>query len=311
MDELHTSFVNDSIIVWGISSHTDEVFTPVVRLEKICSEVFPSNKNIREKMSMEIPTQKSFPEVSPSMRHFYSQFSRDGNKTRIFTFDGIEIGADSLIENLQSQTEIKGVLFGDSFDFFRMCIAFSYRLVSRQRYVPFYKEDHSYFISNLEASDDHSIFRDLCEKAPFSIKGRISDGMESTVKKILNHFLNSIIINYAGEELQKFNDRQWKNILGKLAAKPILLGRLLNNEMPEDIEKSTGHSFIPKSFDAQCSCPDYANPCKHIAAVFYTLADEIDYDPMILFKLKGIGKEELFVKLGLTDEPQKMTSSAG
>lgn len=104
---------------------------------------------------------------------------------------------------------------------------------------------------------------------------------------------------------KKFNDKEWGKIIRKLASKPILLSKLLNNEMPEDIEKSVGHSFIPKSFNSECSCPDYANPCKHIAAVFYTLADEIDYNPMILFKLKGIEKEELFRKLGMMDKADK------
>ena len=104
---------------------------------------------------------------------------------------------------------------------------------------------------------------------------------------------------------KKFNDKEWDKIIRKMTTKPILLSKLLNNEMPEDIEKSVGHSFIPKSFNAECSCPDYANPCKHIAAVFYTLADEIDYEPMILFKLKGINKEELFSKLGMIDETEK------
>ena len=104
---------------------------------------------------------------------------------------------------------------------------------------------------------------------------------------------------------KRFSDKEWSKITKKMASKPILLSKLLNNEMPEDIEKSVGHSFIPKSFKAECSCPDYANPCKHIAAVFYTLADEIDYGPMILFKLKGINKEELFGKLGMADENGK------
>ena len=104
---------------------------------------------------------------------------------------------------------------------------------------------------------------------------------------------------------KKFNEKEWGRITGKFASTPILISRLLNNELPEDIEKITGYSFVPKSFKAECTCPDYANPCKHIAAVFYTLADEIDYDPMILFNLKGIEKEELFGRLGLTNETYK------
>lgn len=100
---------------------------------------------------------------------------------------------------------------------------------------------------------------------------------------------------------KKFSSKKWDAILQKLSGTPILLSGLLNNEMPEKIEEMTGHSFVPDSFESECSCPDYANPCKHIAAVFYTLADEIDYDPMILFKLKGMGKEQLLSRLGVVD----------
>ena len=104
---------------------------------------------------------------------------------------------------------------------------------------------------------------------------------------------------------KKFSSKKWVDILQKLSETPILLSGLLNNEMPEKIEEMTGHSFVPDSFESECSCPDYANPCKHIAAVFYTLADEIDYDPMILFKLKGMGKEKLLSRLGVVDNASR------
>ena len=97
--------------------------------------------------------------------------------------------------------------------------------------------------------------------------------------------------------------KEWDAIIQKLGKTPIILGRLLNNELPEEIGSMTGSEFIPSSFQSECSCPDYANPCKHIAAVFYTLADEIDYDPMILFKLKGMGKEQFLGRLGIMETP--------
>jgi len=110
----------------------------------------------------------------------------------------------------------------------------------------------------------------------------------------------SVTINF-----DKFKKKDWKNIVQKLKSVPILMSKLLNNEMPEEIEDATGYCFIPDSFEAECSCPDYANPCKHIAAVFYTVADEIDHDPMIVFKLRGMDKGELFKALGLVDGSAK------
>jgi uncharacterized Zn finger protein len=42
-----------------------------------------------------------------------------------------------------------------------------------------------------------------------------------------------------------------------------------------------------------CSCPDWSNPCKHIAAVYYLLAEQFDIDPFLIFKLRGRAKEEI------------------
>ena len=51
---------------------------------------------------------------------------------------------------------------------------------------------------------------------------------------------------------------------------------------------------MEKDLRAGCTCPDWANPCKHSAAVFFILADIINADPFILFKLRGKTKEEIF-----------------
>ncbi|MCI0528593.1 MAG: hypothetical protein L0Y56_14235, partial [Nitrospira sp.] len=41
------------------------------------------------------------------------------------------------------------------------------------------------------------------------------------------------------------------------------------------------------------SCPDWSNPCKHIAAVYYLLAERFDEDPFLIFKLRGRTKEQI------------------
>ena len=92
---------------------------------------------------------------------------------------------------------------------------------------------------------------------------------------------------------EKYSSKDWMSILEKLRNTPILLSKLLNNEMPEELKKSSGYSFIPDSFKAECSCPDYANPCKHIATIFYVLSEEIDNAPQILFKLQGLDNIEI------------------
>lgn len=134
-------------------------------------------------------------------------------------------------------------------------------------------------------------------------KFKISNGISATVQGSNGDYKVDV-------SFKKYKEKDWSKILQKLGETPLVMGRLLNNEMPGNISEITGYSFVPDSFDAECSCPDYANPCKHIAAVFYTLADEIDYDPMILFKLRGMEKGIIFEKLGLIDASAEEPISA-
>jgi len=101
--------------------------------------------------------------------------------------------------------------------------------------------------------------------------------------------------------IKEYTNKEWDKIISALSNTPIIISKLLNNQMPEDLLDITGYSFIPETFEAQCNCPDFTNPCKHMAAVFYTIADEIDYNPMILFTLRGMEKQEILTKLGITD----------
>jgi len=80
--------------------------------------------------------------------------------------------------------------------------------------------------------------------------------------------------------------------------KPIFAAQLLGNEMPQEIEsvfKKAGLSLFPQKkedLETDCSCPDWSNPCKHIAAVFYLMAEAFDKDPFLLFKMRGMERKE-------------------
>lgn len=45
--------------------------------------------------------------------------------------------------------------------------------------------------------------------------------------------------------------------------------------------------------ETECSCPDWSNPCKHIAAVYLLLGEQFDADPFLLFRLRGKDKNEI------------------
>jgi uncharacterized Zn finger protein len=74
---------------------------------------------------------------------------------------------------------------------------------------------------------------------------------------------------------------------------------LLAGEMPQDIEAAFTVAGVPlfpqnsSDIETSCSCPDYANPCKHIAAAYYLLGERFDEDPFLIFHLRGRTREQI------------------
>lgn len=103
--------------------------------------------------------------------------------------------------------------------------------------------------------------------------------------------------------VKALTDAAWGQVVQALAARADFTARLLAGEMPADIEEAfaSAHcSLFPASsrdLETRCSCPDWANPCKHIAAVYYLMAQEFDRDPFILFLLRGRSREALLLAL--------------
>jgi uncharacterized Zn finger protein len=92
--------------------------------------------------------------------------------------------------------------------------------------------------------------------------------------------------------LPVFDDATWSAITNALASQVRHAAALLDGRMPEDIEDTLagcGVSLFPRpgELDTACSCPDWANPCKHVAAVHYVLAQTFDADPFLLPALRG------------------------
>lgn len=99
--------------------------------------------------------------------------------------------------------------------------------------------------------------------------------------------------------LASFSDEDWSFITQTMSEKAIFSAQLLAGEMPaniEDVFTANGLSLFPFSLTeirSRCSCPDKANPCKHIAAVYYQLSDRFSEDPFVLFQLRGRTKTEI------------------
>ncbi len=194
MDELQATFTGNKLFVWGISSDINEVFTPIDRLGRICSELLLTKPN-KKTHDIELAVTENTIVVPHSMKLFYDQFVLGKTSARTFLVQGIEIDENSVINNYLGPERKHGVLFGDSYEFFRMCLKFSFSLVMRQRFVPYYEGKQSRFIPNLDNSDDAYIFAELAKKAPLSIKQRLSTKTDDALKASLDYFTNLIILD--------------------------------------------------------------------------------------------------------------------
>jgi len=117
-------------------------------------------------------------------------------------------------------------------------------------------------------------------------------------------------------EVKTLSASDWQKLAKVLSRQAIFSAKLLMGEMPPDIEKAfkeAGLSLFPerlKDLKTDCSCPDWSNPCKHIAAVYYLLAEEFDRDPFLIFKLRGMNREDLIAMLKPDRKPTQRKTKA-
>jgi len=96
---------------------------------------------------------------------------------------------------------------------------------------------------------------------------------------------------------------EWTQVEGALAENAWFAAALLSGEMPDDIEEvfaELGLSLFPataRELSLDCSCPDSAVPCKHLAATFYLLAESFDEDPFAILAWRGREREDLLANL--------------
>jgi uncharacterized Zn finger protein/ERCC4-related helicase len=103
-------------------------------------------------------------------------------------------------------------------------------------------------------------------------------------------------------------------IIEVVTGNPLFLSQLLNRELPQALKEAceeTGVDLFPRSWKditGGCSCPDWAVPCKHMAAVLYIVANEIDKNPFLVFELHGFDLFKGLEGIGYTVSGQKGVS---
>ena len=100
-------------------------------------------------------------------------------------------------------------------------------------------------------------------------------------------------------KVQTIQTEDWERVASAMAEQPVIAASLLAGRMPETIEETfqnAGLSMFPSRMDdlsTNCSCPDWSNPCKHIAATYLLLGEEFDRDPFLIFRMRGMNRDEL------------------
>lgn len=95
----------------------------------------------------------------------------------------------------------------------------------------------------------------------------------------------------------------WERLEAAMQERVGFVARLLAGEVPAELEAACAHAGIDlfptqwSHLHASCNCPDWENPCKHLAAVLYVFADQLDGDPWLLLTWRGRTRHQLLAHL--------------
>jgi uncharacterized Zn finger protein len=139
----------------------------------------------------------------------------------------------------------------------------------------------------------------------FEIKdGKVTATVRGSVNPYFGVYKEPLYITTI--DFAPISEAQWTAAIAAIASKAGFLSKLMLQEIPENIEEpfaALGINLLPKhrqDLNTNCSCPDYSNPCKHIAGVYYLLGAALDLDPYLLFELRGMSREQFQTALEAT-----------
>lgn len=107
-------------------------------------------------------------------------------------------------------------------------------------------------------------------------------------------------------KLPEFSPKDIDKLINLIQEQPVVLSKLFNRQLGESLAKmaeEAGMPLFPKQWtdlEMNCSCPDWAVPCKHLAAVIYKTSMEIDNNPFLVFSLHGVDLMAELEKRGIT-----------
>ncbi len=117
-------------------------------------------------------------------------------------------------------------------------------------------------------------------------------------------------------QIQPLATAHWKRVQTACAGKidsliEMLQGRLSASVMQVVTQPGQGLFPKPAEIKMNCSCPDWAGLCKHLAAVLYGVGARLDEKPELLFQLRGVDPSELISRASATEAVRQTTTPAG
>lgn len=114
--------------------------------------------------------------------------------------------------------------------------------------------------------------------------------------------------------IDALSDEKWEYVTSLCNHKIDSLEQLIEGKFPKELdvlfkEKKYGIFPSPKEIHFNCSCPDWASMCKHVAAVLYGIGARLDSNPMLFFELRDINSQEL-VKKSVEQKLESMLKNA-
>jgi uncharacterized Zn finger protein len=115
-------------------------------------------------------------------------------------------------------------------------------------------------------------------------------------------------------EIKSVDDKKWRNIMENCSGQidsviELLQGKLSSGVMKTISDKENGLFPLPKEISLNCSCPDWATMCKHVAATLYGVGARLDNEPELLFKLRKVDHLELITTASMK-APSKRSGKA-
>lgn len=115
--------------------------------------------------------------------------------------------------------------------------------------------------------------------------------------------------------IDALSGEKWKEVTALCKHRIDSLEQLIKGEFPQDLEvlftaKKYGLFPAPKEIHFDCSCPDWASMCKHVAAVLYGIGARLDVNPMLFFELRALDGREL-IRKSMEQKLASMMKNAG